>query len=110
MIGGDAIGFHFALLGTLSFAACVIAGYLLHSRFTFKVAPKAKDLIRYTSAMTLNYPLSIASLWLLHELLDLQMPLAAPASTALLTTYNFFCSRWAISGSAVRSIQERVRS
>jgi putative flippase GtrA len=96
LIAGDAIGLHYAVSTTVSFVACVIVGYSLHCRFTFATVPSLAGLARYTAAMALNYPLAIGAIWLFHDLLACPMILAAPASTLVLTVYNFLSSRWAM--------------
>lgn len=102
LVIGDALGLHFTVLVTASFVVCVIVGYLGHCRFTFGVAPRLAELGRYTLAMTANYPLTLAIVWLLHDRLGLPMLIAAPASTVLLTAYNFLSSRWAVAHSLAR--------
>ena len=105
MMAGDALGCHFAVSVTVSFAACVIVGFLLHCRFTFAVVPQPNGLLRYTAAMALNYPLTLWIIWVLHEALGLAMLIAAPASTLLLTVYNFLSSRWAVSLGLARQMK-----
>ena len=96
LVCGDALGIHFAVSTTISFIACVIIGYVLHTQFTFKKAKSLRSLTFYTLAMSLNYPLSLLAVWFFNQFLDLQMIIAAPASTVALTIYNFFSSKWAI--------------
>lgn len=106
MMAGDALAWHFAVSVTLSFVGCVIVGYHLHCRFTFAAVPQRRGLWRYAAAMVLNYPLTLWSIWLLHEALSLPMLVAAPLSTVLLTAYNFLSARWAVSLSFARPIEE----
>lgn len=105
MMAGEALGVHFAISVTVSFATCVVTGYLLHCRFTFRVIPQLPEFVRYTAAMILNYPLTLWIVWLLHEALGLSMLIAAPASTVLLTAYNFLSARWAVSSSPARHLK-----
>lgn len=109
LIGGDALGLHFIVSVTLSFVACVVAGYLLHCRFTFEVVLQLTEFARYTAAMTLNYPLTLAIVWLVHKHLGFPMTVAAPISTVLLTAYNFVSSRWALAHSVSRQIEAATR-
>lgn len=104
LVFGDALGLHFTVLVTISFVACVIVGYLGHCRFTFEVVPTLADLARYTLAMAANYPLTLAAVWLAHDWMGLPMLIAAPASTVLMTAYNFLSSRWAVARSLARQI------
>lgn len=110
MMAGDALGVHYAVLVTLSFAACVVVGYLLHCRFSFGVAPQLPEFARYVAAMILNYPLTLLIIWLLHEAMGLSMLIAAPASTVLLTAYNFVSTRWAVSSSLARQFRGHPES
>lgn len=110
LVLGDALGVHFALLVTVSFVVCAIVGYLLHCRFTFEIAPTLKELGRYTLAMTGNYPLSLAIVWLANDRLGLPMIIAAPLSTVLLTAYNFLSSRWAVAHSLARQIDGAAKT
>ncbi|MCB2089570.1 MAG: GtrA family protein [Sphingomonadaceae bacterium] len=96
LVGGDRLGLHFAVSTTISFVVCVVAGFLLHCRYTFRAAASWAGLMRYTLAMALNYPLSLLAVWLFYDVLALSMILAAPASTVALTAYNFLSSRWAL--------------
>ena len=96
MVGGERAGIHFAASTTVSFVLCVALGYTLHSRFTFAAPLSPTGLLRYTTAMSLNYPLSILAVWFFYKVLTLPMVAAAPASTLALTLYNFLSSRWAI--------------
>lgn len=98
MMTGDAIGVHYVFSTTVSFVLCVLVGYALHSRYTFSVPPRSSGLARYTTAMALNFPLSIVTVWFFHDLLSQPMMVAAPASTLTAAIYNFLSSRWAITG------------
>lgn len=96
LVCGDKLGIHFIVSTTISFIVCIAIGYSLHSRFTFAVPASLRGLARYTLAMALNYPLSIVAVWFFYEFLAQPMIVAAPASTLVLTIYNFLSSRWAI--------------
>ena len=96
VLAGEAIGVHYAVSSLVSFAACLAVGYPLQSWFAFKVAPSWPALARYAAAMSLNYPLSTAAIWLFHDVVGWRMLLAAPAATVSLTAYNFLSSRWAV--------------
>lgn len=92
----DAAGMPLAFSVALSFMACVAAGYILHSRYTFRNANSFAGLLRYGAVMSLNYPLTLLALWLLKDTLHLSMMIAAPTATGMLTIYNYLSSRWAI--------------
>ena len=110
LLAGEVLGVHFTISITISFMACLAIGYLLHSRYTFRKKISQSSFFTYTLVNSLNYPLSILTIWIFHELLRQPMIIAAPASTLALTLYNFFSSRWAISSSAVETKkQEGIR-
>jgi putative flippase GtrA len=96
MVFGDNFGYSTTFLVTCSFGVCVIVGYLLHCRFTFEVAARSAGFARYALAMTMNYPLTLALIWLLHSCAGFSMLVTAPLSTVGLTLYNFISSRWAV--------------
>jgi putative flippase GtrA len=100
LVAGDRAGIHYVISTSISFVVCVLIGYMLHSRYTYLARADLPGLVRYTMAMALNYPLSIAAVWFFNDLLTQPMVIAAPASTLVLTLYNFFSSRWAIVGRA----------
>lgn len=96
MIAGDAAGLHYVISTALSFGVCVLTGYLLHCRWTFRTVPRKEAFARYTIAMSVNYPLSLVSVWALYDNAGLPMMVAAPLSTAIAVALNFALSRWAI--------------
>ena len=80
----------------LSFAVVSVAGYLLHSRFTFREGVSLHRYARYALAMSTNTPLAFAVTWLLNIPLGLKMGWAAPLASAGMVGANFVLSRWAI--------------
>lgn len=92
----DAVGFSLEISVLISLIACVFTGYTLHSSFSFPSAYSHEGLLKYSFVMALNYPLTLILLWLLKDVLQLSMLIAALGSTAALTVYNYVSSRWAI--------------
>ena len=103
MIIGDTVGWHYLASATASFVVCAPFGYLLHCRHTFIRSPTVAGFLRYTTAMLMNFPIFIVSVWLLRDRLGLAMEWVAPLSTALGFSYNLVASRWAI----VRQLSEQ---
>lgn len=103
MIGVDRV-LHGAISGlgvlvigfALSFAVVSVAGYLLHSRFTFRQPATLARYGRYALAMSTNTPLAFAVTWLLKTPLGLPMVWAAPIASGGMVVANFVLSRWAI--------------
>jgi putative flippase GtrA len=80
----------------LSFVLVSVAGYLLHSRFTFRQPLGWGRYGRYALAMSTNTPLAFAVTWLLKGPLGLAMVWAAPIASGGMVVANFLLSRWAI--------------
>lgn len=97
MIGLDRLGVHYALCQTGSAVVLLPVGYLLQSRLTFGVERSWPHFMRYSAALLTNFPVAIASLWLLCDVMALDMLWAAPASMVLLFAWNYATSAWAFS-------------
>lgn len=95
MIGLDRLGVHYVLCQTASAAVLLPVGYLLQSHLTFDVERSWRDFARYSAALTTNYPVAIAVLWLLCDVLALSMVWASPISMAVLFVWNYLTSAWA---------------
>lgn len=107
MIGGDRLGLHYVASSFVSFAIVVLAGYLLHSAWTFPGAERGvMSFARYTLTMALNLPLSLAGMFLFVDLAGLGVPIAAPAVTVLLAAFNFIGGRWALRARRAQSMRQ----
>jgi putative flippase GtrA len=98
MIAGDLWGLHYVASSAVSFVLVVLWGYALHARFTFRGSMSARSLLRYAAAMAGNFPLSVALMFALCDLMGVAVAIAAPVTTAALFVWNFATSRWAITG------------
>jgi putative flippase GtrA len=96
MIVGDLWGLHYVASSAVSFVLVVLWGYALHARFTFRAPVSGKALMRYTAAMAGNFPLSVALMFALCDLMGVAVAVAAPVTTAALFAWNFAATRWAI--------------
>jgi len=81
---------------TLAFVIVVSAGYMLHSKLTFRAPLTIHSFTRYAIAMAGNIPLAFVITWLWHDLARLPMIWAAPLATSSMIPFNFVLSRWAI--------------
>lgn len=99
LIGANANGLSYGTATLISYVIVVVAGYCLHSSYTFGVERNGISFARYALAMAGNVP----ALWLLLGLLighlGWPMLLAAPVSTLIMTSFNFIMSHWALLGS-----------
>jgi putative flippase GtrA len=101
MIAGDLAGLHYVQSSAFSFVLVVVWGYAWHARFTFRAPASAASLMRYAVAMAGNYPLSIALMFMLCDLMGVAVVIAAPLATTILVVWNFAASRWAITSRLV---------
>ena len=88
-------GFSGLAASLLAFGPVLIAGYLLHSMFTFAAPPSRSTFLRYSLAMLANFPLWVAVLYLFGDLLHVSITLLAPATTVLIFLWNYLAARWA---------------
>lgn len=97
MIGLDRLGAHYVLCQTASAAVLLPVGYLLQGHLTFEARRSWRGFIRYSAALLTNYPVAIIILWLLCDVLALDMVWASPISMVLLFLWNYMTSGWAFS-------------
>lgn len=98
VIGLDALGFHYVQSSLVSFAACVVVGFALHSALTFTGPQTAHAFWRYTVGMAANLPMSIAALFILVDVAGLPIAVATPLSMGAIVLANYWLVQWAILG------------
>ncbi|PWB92644.1 hypothetical protein C5689_17135 [Methylosinus sporium] len=108
VIGFGFVGVHYISATLLAFGPILVIGYVLHSSITFDAAASWPSFARYALTMLANCPLWFASLYILGDLADLPMAIAAPLATILITLWNYNCTRWALS--RVRAPLQGLRS
>jgi putative flippase GtrA len=96
MIIGAAAHVHYVVSTLVAYVEVVAVGYALHCLFTFSQSFGLASLARYVLVTSINIPVSIALMWLLHDLLRLPMLAASPTLTLMLVLWNYLSSRWAI--------------
>jgi putative flippase GtrA len=77
----------------------LVIGFALHTIFTFEVKPTAWAFARYSLAMLANYPMWIASLFVLCDVMKLPILIASPVGTVFLFFWNYVPTHWAIARS-----------
>ena len=92
-------GFGILAASVIAFGPVLLAGYGLHSFFTFGTQPTQLTFLRYTFATAANFPLSVCVLYVGCDLLRLPVELVAPGTTALLFLWNYISSKWAFMSS-----------
>ena len=95
LIGANALGAHYVVAQLLSAAVLLPTGFLALARFSYLVETDWSGFWRYSAAVITNFPVAIATLWLLLDIFALPMWIAAPVSTLLLYVWNFLTSSWA---------------
>jgi putative flippase GtrA len=95
MIGLDRLGVQYAISQAATALLLLPTGYLLQGRFTFGASRNWYHFIRYSAALLTNYPVAVATLWVLCDGLRLDMLWAAPMSTFVLFIWNYLTSAWA---------------
>lgn len=89
-------GLHYVFATFASFCTLVLAGFFLHSFWTFAVERTAASFLRYLSAMALNLPLTTVLIAVGHDLLGLSVAASSVLASATLFSWNFFAVRWAV--------------
>jgi putative flippase GtrA len=88
-------GFGSLVASILAFGPVLLAGYVLHSLFTFGAPPARSSFVRYALAMLANFPLWAAALYVFGDLLRVPITVVAPAATLLIFLWNYVAARWA---------------
>src|SRR5262245_19230953 len=108
MLSLDRLGLHYLLSGAVSFALVVVTGYALHAKVTFGEQRSLRSFLRYAASMAINYPATVALLFLMCDLGGLPYAIAVPASTVIMLVWNFLASRWSISPQSKSSPTQAV--
>ncbi len=103
LIGLDRFAVHYAVSSVVSFVVVVVVGYLLHTKVTFRAARGFSSFVRYAVAMSANYPLIVALLFLMVTVGGLPVLIASPVGTLVVFCWNYLASRWAIVRSHART-------
>ena len=97
MISGDFAGWHYVVSTSVSLVVVSLFGYVLHTRWTFPSAARGRGpFVRYAFAVSANYPLSLAGMFILVDLIGVPVVTAAPAVTVALFVFNYVANRWAL--------------
>ncbi len=78
----------FLLVGTLA--------YVLHATWTFRAPLSRTSLVLYLLGLAPTYPVSLAILFCLHDLVRVALWLAVPVTTAIMLAANFCVASFAI--------------
>ena len=100
LIGLDRAGAHYVVGQSVSAVVLVPTGYFLLSRYVFFSAPSWKRFSQYSVAVLTNFPVAICLLWILCDLLSLDMVYSAPISMIGLWLWNYAVSRLVFTHSA----------
>jgi SAM-dependent methyltransferase len=103
LIGLVKAGVNYFLGIWIAYVPMVLFGYAMHAGITFRTDTCSRTLLRYALAMLANYPLWIASLFVLYDTLKLPIAFAAPTGTIIAFVGNYLATHWAIMNS-VRAV------
>lgn len=87
----------------IAFGPVLLIAYLLHALFTFGSQPTHVSFSRFAFLMALNFPLWIAGLYLLSDIVRLPIFIAAPSTTVLIFVWNFASTKWAFRAGSSRA-------
>lgn len=96
LIGGDALGLHYAVTIVAAFILVLPISYIFHARWTFFAPISLPALWRYVLGSLSGLGLASFTIWLLNVMLGIPMWLAAPLATAKMVIYNFLMTRWSV--------------
>ena len=80
----------------ICYVPILLLAYALHTSVTFQVDRSFRSFLRYALVTLANYPLWIASLFLLRSGLRLPIEVAAPIGTIIAFIGNYLAAHWAI--------------
>lgn len=107
LIGLVKAGFNYLVGVVLAYVPMVLFGYALHVGITFRISGSPRGLVRYALVMLANYPLWIASLFVLYNSLKLPIAVAAFVGTVITFVGNYLATHWAIVNS-IRAVFDSV--
>ena len=79
----------------VAFGPVLLIGYACHALFTFGTEPSRQSFTRYTVAVAANFPIWIAALYLLCDVLKISIAVAAPVTTVVIFLWNYGSAHWA---------------
>jgi SAM-dependent methyltransferase len=100
------VGVNYFVAIWLAYVPMVLLGYALHATITFRIDASSRTLLRYAMAMLANYPLWIASLFVLYHVMTLPITVAAPLGTVVAFIGNYLAAHWAIMNSISAAFSE----
>jgi putative flippase GtrA len=101
-------GFDFFAGIWIAYLPMIFVGYGLHASITFEAKPSFAAFLRYGLAMLANYPLWIASLFVLCDIMKLPIIIAGPIGTVVTFSWNYLSTHWAILRSVRAALPWRV--
>lgn len=89
VIFGYEEGFGIIAPAIASFLVTALIAYYFHCRFTFRRKMTWRGFFHYTSAMSINIPMSSFFLWIFKELLGQPIFISAIAMTSIMIPWNY---------------------
>lgn len=98
IIGLDQFGVHYLISAVAATISVTVVGYLLHSAYTFRVAPSFAALLRFFGGTTAGSGIAILLMIILCDGFGLSASAAIPIVTVLLFIWNYALAIWSIAG------------
>lgn len=109
LIAAVSAGLHYLNALCLVCLPMLVLGYVLQVKVTFEAVPSTGSFLRYSLAILASYPIWIASLYVLCDVVDLRIYIAGPIATVTVFAVNYVAAHWAIERS-LRSAFRFARS
>lgn len=108
LIGGDAVGLHYALCILLTFVLVLPLAYLIQARWTFGQATSWFAFGSFVGVSFISTVVAGAAVGLYRGALDIPMVFAGPLATVTMTVYNYLMTRWAVGRGRRRGSQSAL--
>jgi putative flippase GtrA len=93
----------------LALGPTLLIGYVLHVAVTFEAKASPAAFLRYGTGIIAGYPVWLATLFLLCNMLKLSVVVAGPLGTLLMFFWNYALTHWAFLGSNYLAVLLRLR-
>lgn len=107
IIGLDRLGTHYLVATVAATVSVTLVGYLLHSFFTYRIAPSLVGLLRFCAATATGSCIALVSMIVLCDGFGLSASAAIPLATVFLFFWNYLLATWAIVRAPGATLRDR---
>jgi putative flippase GtrA len=100
VIGMDQLGYRYVLSVTVGYLVVMLAGYLLHSAYTYRVRASRTGWLRFVAANLSGLVVSMFVMFILCDVVGLTASMAIPIATVLLFAWNYLLTHMLIGRSS----------